>query len=367
VSCHHSFEADVTGWLRSNDVRWRAVPVAAAPSGRLLILRNPETRAVLALHLLCTPTAASEVLPADATSALSDLLAAQPRARRLIHLWEDQWQERPEIVRSRLLASLGRTRREFARRTHAERIDAATLDAFLAENHLWGPTKARFRYGLYTGPKRSPRVGTSGSKGGAGVRGAGDKAEEAGELIAVASFSPRRHMPRTDGGRSRSHEMIRYCSRQGESVVGGISKLMAAFARDAEPDDIVTVVDRDWSTADGWRGLGFVSVQRMEPVAFFVGQDGLRCHIGGGPNPHRRRLPPQVTEEFERHWEAGQAGQCAARRHEAGGDGGSVDGEPRCESEKQLAMTEFLAERRYFPVHDAGAERLLLELRPPSA
>ena len=70
------------------------------------------------------------------------------RQRTLVHLWEDQWDEYPQIVRSRLLAKLGRSARVMARKTEARRIDAATADAFLLENHLWGSTKARYRYGL---------------------------------------------------------------------------------------------------------------------------------------------------------------------------------------------------------------------------
>jgi hypothetical protein len=176
-------------------------------------------------------------------------------------------------------------------------------------------------------------------------------------------------MPRADGRRSRSHELIRYCSRRGESVVGGISKLVAAFAAEAEPDDIVTVVDRDWSNTDGWRGLGFVPVARLQPGAMYVGRDGLRYHPGTGPNPHRRRLPPELLDEFEREWRARRRGGAL----HAAGHGLEHSGtrrDPRAEGESELpeaALSRFLAERGYFAVHDAGAERLLLVLRAPSA
>ena len=142
------------------------------------------------------------------TSDLSDTFAGN--RRRLVHLWEDQWDEHSSIVRSRLLTMLGRSRRIFARKCDARRIDSATLEAFLQRNHLWSATKARYRYGLY------------------------DRDEKV--LVAVASFSPRWKL-RRDGQTRASHELIRYCSRRGESVVGGISKLLAAFSRDAAPDE----------------------------------------------------------------------------------------------------------------------------------
>lgn len=389
TACHRalevSFEAEVRAWLDSEGVRWRAAGTVALPAGGLLIVaREPTTRATAALHLLRSPTATTEVIPAKTTSALSDRLAARPRMRRrLVHLWEDQWREHGDIVRSRLLASLGRTRREFARRTHVRRIDAATLDAFLVDNHLWGPTKARYRYGLYRGVGVGSSNGgaTSGGRGGGGSGKAGGQAGGQGELVAVASFSPRRHMTR-DGFRSRSHELIRYCSRRGETVVGGISKLIAAFTAEAQPDDIVTVIDRDWSTSDAWRGLGFRSVGRMDPVAFFVGPDGLRRHPGEGPNPHRRRLPPDVLGEFEREWGELRGSERRGSATGVGDEGwppGSAVGEAaqrispadrpvdaQVDCERRAALCRFLAARGYFAVHDAGAERLRLEVAHPA-
>ena len=140
-------------------------------------------------------------------------------------------------------------------------------------------------------------------------------------------------------GSPASSLLRRYCSRRGETVVGGISKLLSAFAREAEPDEIVTVIDRDWGEGGGWATLGFRPLRRLPPVTFFVGPDGRRCHLGAGSNPHRRRLPPALQAEAS----------------EAEGEGGDALVERR------------LARRGYFPVSDAGAERHLLVLAPPAA
>ena len=95
----------------------------------------------------------------------------------LVHLWEDEWRARQPIVHSRLLAMAGRSRRLMARKLQVRRIDAATLEGFLLQHHLWGPTQARFRYGLFTKPS-------------------GPEGEEGEELVAVASFSARRNVQR---------------------------------------------------------------------------------------------------------------------------------------------------------------------------
>ena len=317
------FATEVSAWLAAEGFRSRGGRASSSDQPLLLVRGAGAQRGLVALHLLATPRSSSAVLPVAATCDLSNTFAASTRSasgrpRRLVHLWEDQWEEHRAIVRSRLLAMLGRSERIMARSTLARRIDSATCNAFLVDNHLWAATQARYRYGLYT------RRGE--------------------ELVAVASFSARWRVAR-HGERRASHELIRYCSRRGASVVGGISKLIAAFARDAAPDELVTVIDRDWSCGSGWAGLGFVPLTRMDPVRFYVGPDGLRCHPGAGPNPHRRRLPEPLQAELEAH----------GRRVDA-------DGEARHTSEADDEA--FLASRGYYPVSDAGAERWLLLITP---
>lgn len=320
----HPFAAAVTTFLDSQSYthqRW-----ATFRGRELLVVRSPSSS--LALHLLPTPQHIDEVLPSKTSEELSDAYVARSRSpgrRRavLVHLWEDQWYEHTPIVTSRLLSMLGRSQRLMARSTVARRIDAATVDAFLLENHLWGATKARYRYGLYL------------------------KGQD--ELVAVASFSPRWNLRRhgSDVPPRASHELIRYCSSRGTSVVGGISKLLKAFERDAEPDEIVTVIDRDWGAGGGWATLGFRPLKKLSPVTFFVGPDGLRCHPGSGPNPHRRRLPPDVLAELE---------DACNKEVPAMLEG---DSEWRAKREEDL-----LADKGYFAVRDAGAERHLLMITP---
>ena len=275
----------------------------------LLGARTPGGRRRLALHCVDSPRCDADVLPATFNAELSDAVAARrrPRPLPLIHLWEDQWDERAAIVRSRLLASLGRAARLMGRKCEARRVDAATLQAFLLDHHLWGPTQARFRYGLF---ERS-----------------------SDELVAVASFSPRRHMER-DGKRYRSHELIRYCSRRGEAVAGGISKLIKAFSNELAPDDVVTSVDADWGDGEGWTTLGFERTRRMPPETFWIGPDGRRCHAtGNAANPHRRRLPEPL------------------RRRDDEDDG---------------AHLGRLAAAGYFAVHDAGVHKWMLLVNEPT-
>ena len=244
-----AFRSAISDFLREHDfTRQRR---ASFQGRELLVVRSPASS--IALHLVPTPRTLEDVLAPGTSTTLSDayVARARPPGRRravLVHLWEDQWLEHRGIVSSRLLSMLGRSTRLMGRATVARRIDAAATDAFLLENHLWGATKARYRYGLFR------------------------KKEGEEELVAVASFSARWNVRRRGSAAPprASHELIRYCSARGVTVVGGISKLLSAFARDASPDEIVTVIDRDWGAGGGWATLGFRPLKKLPPVAFYV-------------------------------------------------------------------------------------------------
>lgn len=163
------FAAEVVDFLRSDRLHCEPCePPGGVTDRPLLHVGQEGAPPAFALHLLRTPRSLSDVLPCTASADLSDAWEAQRGRPPLVHLWEDTWRSRNEIVCSRLRAMSGRSRRLMARHTEVRRIDAATLERFLVEHHLWGPTQARFRYGLY----HRPFAGESERR-----------------LIAVASFS----------------------------------------------------------------------------------------------------------------------------------------------------------------------------------
>ena len=223
------------------------------------------------LHLLATPMTDSGISTGHITPRVPRLLT-HASTIPVVHLHEDIWNTQGDIVRSRLLAKLGRYAdggRHFARKTYVRRIHALDCMAFLEKHHLWGATKAKHNYGLFV--SGTQYTGSTGSNR--------DLVAQEG-LLAVASFSPRRHVMRS-GTKFRSHELIRYCARRDGTVVGGISKLIAAFAKDYNPDDIITTIDRDFGSAEGWKSLGFEVVQQHPPRAMAVSLDGTRHALFG--------------------------------------------------------------------------------------
>ncbi|CAJ1958650.1 unnamed protein product [Cylindrotheca closterium] len=319
------FVSQVTAWLNDEGISWcpADVPVQfQSPSTAFLKLDSSS----ILLHLIPTPTSFNETLPPIFNKRLTDLVSAtgcEKGYSKVIHLFQDVWIKKNEIVKARLSVQSGegKQRRIFARKTTVQRINATFAMSFLEEHHLWGATRAKYYFGLF--------LECSGNN-------------NCQELVAVATFSARRRVKR-DGWTFKSHELLRYCAQRHAFVVGGISKLCKAFINDVKPDDIVTVVDRDWGNGSGWHSIGFHTVATMDPLAMIVNpnEPGLRRHIVGNwiqvddlktfseanSNFRRLGLPREVLSKLNT----------------------TID---------VAVIQKDLAKENFFPVYDTGVERL---------
>ena len=185
----------------------------------------------------------------------------EQRGIRLIHLWEDVYTLKTDIVQNRICALLGESMRIFARNTEVRQINQSQLNNFFKVHHLQGSTQAKHKYGLF----------------------------HKEQLVAAASFSAGRPMMR-NGKSYQSYELIRFANLSGYTVTGGLSKLLSAFINEVQPDDIMTYADRDWSLGNSYEQLGFSFVENTPPQAFLINpQDMIRYY------PHR--LPEGFSSE----------------------------------------------------------------------
>lgn len=219
-------------------------------------------QSALYLHLIDLPTFQLIQPSISYFHAISDKLNAQNQ--RVIHLWEDVYLSKTELVKSRILSILGTFIRLHARHCFIERIDKPTTDLFLKINHLQGSVKAKFKYGLFLKSQYVERFGM--------VMGDTDNGKK---LIAVATFSGGRTMKEGDRAGTRSHELLRFASLKGYVVVGGMDKLLKAFTTEHQPDDIMSYADRDWSDGRSYEKLGFTKIGITEPQTFFINNSTL--------------------------------------------------------------------------------------------
>ena len=187
---------------------------------------------------------------------------------KIVHLWEDQWIFHKDKIRSKINSLIGITKRIHGRETILNPIDNSRLLEFLKINHLNVPIRAKYKYGLM-------------------------KDEE---LVAVMSFSKSRQIIR-ENVIFNSFELLRFCNKLNETVVGGFSKLLNHFCKTLDPDDIMTYVDCDWSDGHSFMEMGFEYSGRMPALEFWLDiKTGEREYPYRAMKRHNMFLPEFANE-----------------------------------------------------------------------
>ena len=145
-----------------------------------------------------------------------------------------------------------------------------------------------------------------------------------GRLVTAASFSAGRKMTR-NSTTVRSFELLRFANVLHHRVTGGLGKLIARFIKDVNPDDIMTYADLDWGDGKSYRSLNFEMISITPPQNFWTHPDEMIRYY---PN----RLPQQLTDEFQ-------------------------------QQKKNVVMDDFLKDKGYNSVYNAGNLKFLLDAK----
>ncbi len=196
-----------------------------------------------------------------------DLIALQNKYqnenKQIIHLWEDVWLNKKNQVLIRFKSLFSQNIGFHARKTKIVDLTINDSKVFLESNHLQGYVKAKYAFGL------------------------ADKSE----IIAVATFSDARPM-KLKGNDYLSAELVRFASKDGVTVVGGLSKLIKHFSKQIQVNDIMSYADKDWSLGKGYEKLNFLQTAETEPLYFYVNAENLHRYT-----PHR--LPKDILLSFK--------------------------------------------------------------------
>ena len=155
---------------------------------------------------------------------------------RLLHVFEDEWNYKMDIVKSRISGIIGKNTVIYARECEIKEVDDSESRKFLEENHIQGPCGSTWRLGLY----------------------------KDGNLCALMTFGTGRF---NDG-----IELLRFCNRKYTSVTGGASRLFSRFvASHPEISSIVSYADRRWSGKDAfYPKLGFTLDGVTRPSYYYI-------------------------------------------------------------------------------------------------
>lgn len=154
---------------------------------------------------------------------------------QLIHIFEDDWLYKSDIVKSRINTLLGLNNRIFARKCIIKEVSNTDAATFLNENHIQGSCVSKYRYGLYFND----------------------------ELMSIMTFGKSRF--------SDEFELLRFCNKLNINVVGGASRLFSHFLNNH--DEIVEVIsyaDRCWSKGNLYEKLGFIKDGITKPAYYYI-------------------------------------------------------------------------------------------------
>lgn len=167
---------------------------------------------------------------------------AADRGVRLIHIFEDEWRDKCDIVKSMLANIFGKTKRRiYARECQIKELTPHDKREFINQNHIQGDAQSRVNVGLYYKD----------------------------ELVSVMTFGPLR-VNLGSHGSNGNWELVRFCNKLNTSVVGGASKLLKYFQRHYDYSRIVSYCDKRWSTGSIYKTLGFVHDHDSKPNYFYV-------------------------------------------------------------------------------------------------
>jgi hypothetical protein len=198
---------------------------------------------------------------------------------KLITIFEDEWLQKNDKVKSRLrnLMKLN-TKSIFARKTEFKVINSKLADEFTENYHLQGKMKSNINLGLYFD----------------------------NELVSCMTFSKPRFNKNYD------YELIRFCSKY--NVVGAASKLFSNFIKLYQPNKIVSYSDNRWGTGSVYEKLGFKYLS--EAVGYFYTDYKNRYNrihyqkyklVKAGYDPALSEWEIMKEQGYDRIWDCGQS------------------------------------------------------------
>lgn len=203
---------------------------------------------------------------------------------RLIQLYDQEWVERKELIKSRLRIILqsSSVERIYARNCLVDIIPAKQSNSFIKHRHIQSSCPASIHIGIFY----------------------------ANSLVGCMSFRKPRFNNRYQ------YELIRFATEYNTVIVGGASKMIAHFIRTYDPTSIISYSDKRWNTGNVYTQTGFKFSHSTKPnYWYFDASMRLRSRVGFQKHKLKDKLntfDPTASEwtnminnGYDRIWDCG--------------------------------------------------------------
>lgn len=158
----------------------------------------------------------------------------EQRGIHLISIFEKDWVEKNDIIKSILISKIEPTTKMYARDLKIIRVVYDKAKEFFDTYHIQGNSQhGNIIYGLV---------------------------DSENKILSMMSFGRKRYSSVIG-----EYEIHRYCTLPSLTIVGGASKLLTHFEREYKPKEIMTYSDNDYFTGYVYSQLGFVFEKYTDP------------------------------------------------------------------------------------------------------
>lgn len=198
----------------------------------------------------------------DSNYHLNKTKKANESGYKLFHIFDIEWENSQDIVKSILLSKLGIfNRRIFARKCVVRELNNDEYRLFTEQNHLQGYNPAKYKLGLYY----------------------------KNELVEICSFGKSRY-------KSDEYELIRHCSLLNTQVIGGLSKLVVNAIRMYKFNRLITYCDKRFSIGEGYINSGWTYIHDTHPNYFYIVNGKLESRLNY--QKHKLKKYPEYDESL---------------------------------------------------------------------
>lgn len=174
---------------------------------------------------------------------LNKTIKCNEKGIRLIHIFEDEWYNKKEIVKSIINNILHKnTQKYYARKCLIKQVNNNDKKKFLNENHLQGDVISKINIGLYY----------------------------ENNLVSLMCFGKKRINLGYKNKNDDEYELLRFCSKINTNIIGGASKLFNYFIKNYNPNEIISYCDRRYGYGTLYEKLGFIFKNYSKPNYYYI-------------------------------------------------------------------------------------------------